>query len=82
MLEEIDIEEGESTPVDMDLLTAEIAEIDTYLELARQIVEDEKSFALLSALEQGFARMFEMNASRKAVIFTESRRTQDYLMAF
>lgn len=82
LLEEIDIVEGETTPVDMDLLNAEIAEIDTYLELARQIHEDEKSFALLTAIEQGFARMFEMGASRKAVIFTESRRTQDYLMEF
>lgn len=82
LLEEIEIYEGDKPSVDMDLLTAEIAEIDHYLELARQIHEDEKSFALLSALEQGFARMFEMNASRKAVIFTESRRTQDYLMEF
>lgn len=82
LLEEIEIDEGDKPSVDMDLLTAEIAEIDHYLELARQIHEDEKSFALLSALEQGFARMFEMNASRKAVIFTESRRTQDYLMEF
>ena len=82
LFEEIEIDEGDKPSVDMDLLTAEIAEIDHYLELARQIHEDEKSFALLSALEQGFARMFEMNASRKAVIFTESRRTQDYLMEF
>ena len=37
---------------------------------------------MLTAIELGFARMFEMGASRKAVIFTESRRTQDYLMEF
>jgi len=37
---------------------------------------------LLSAIEQGFARMYEMGAKRKAVIFTESKRTQEYLIAF
>jgi hypothetical protein len=31
------------------------------------------------ALQQGFERMGAMGAARKAVIFTESRRTQDYL---
>ena len=68
--------------VDADLLKSEIAEIDQYLALANEIDEDRKSFALLTALEQGFARMFEMGAPKKAVIFTESRRTQEYLLEF
>jgi hypothetical protein len=36
----------------------------------------------LSALHQGFERMGAMGAARKAVIFTESRRTQDYLARY
>src|SRR5699024_4910491 len=38
--------------------------------------------ALLIALEQGFESMAKVGAERKAVIFTESRRTQDYLLQF
>ena len=68
--------------IDFALLRAEIAEIDAYLEVARTIREDQKSHALLHALEQGFARMVQMGAVRKAVVFTESRRTQEYLARF
>jgi superfamily II DNA/RNA helicase len=59
-----------------------LAELDEYLRLARNIREDQKSHALLSALKQGFERMGAMGAARKAVIFTESRRTQDYLARY
>lgn len=68
--------------IDFELLSKEIAELDTYIEIAHSIREDQKSFALLNALEQGFARMSAMGAPRKAVIFTESRRTQEYLARF
>lgn len=71
-----------SREIDPVLLRGEIAELEQYITLARSITEDEKSHALLSALETGFVRMTEMNAPRKAVIFTESRRTQDYLARF
>ncbi len=37
---------------------------------------------LLKALQTGFDHMAEMGAPRKVVIFTESRRTQDYLAHF
>lgn len=68
--------------IDYALLKTEIAELDNYLSMARNIREDQKSHALLNALEQGFARMGSMGAARKAVIFTESRRTQEYLARF
>ena len=35
---------------------------------------------MLTALDVGFQKMTEMGAARKAVIFTESRRTQDWLL--
>lgn len=68
--------------VELDRLRGEIAELEQYLELAHRITEDAKSGALLSALEQGFEHMARMNAPRKAVIFTESRRTQLYLQQY
>jgi Helicase conserved C-terminal domain len=35
---------------------------------------------LLQALKVAFAKLDELGAAKKAIIFTESRRTQDYLM--
>jgi hypothetical protein len=61
--------------IDPVILRGEIAELEHYITLARSIKEDEKSHALLKALQTGFAHMADMNAPRKAVIFTESRRT-------
>ena len=49
---------------------------------ARAIPVDTKSETLLKALEIGFVQMVETGAAQKALIFTESRRTQDYLKAF
>ncbi|MFL1465158.1 SNF2-related protein [Marinobacter sp. HN1S83] len=69
-------------PIQLDRLRGEIAELEQYLDLAHRITEDAKSEALLNALEQGFSHMTEMGAERKAVIFTESRRTQDYLLKY
>lgn len=68
--------------IDKDKLRGEIAELEQYLLLARSVREDQKSHALLKALEVGFARMSSMGAPRKAVVFTESVRTQDYLARF
>lgn len=65
--------------VDIKKLSAEITELDDYIRWARSIGIDTKSKALLTALDVGFQKMAEMGAARKAVIFTESRRTQDWL---
>ncbi len=73
---------GSTNKLDFELLSKEIAELDLYIEIAHSIREDQKSVALLNALEQGFVRMSAMGAPRKAVIFTESRRTQEYLARF
>lgn len=59
---------------------AEIRELTAFGKLAASIVVNAKGEALVQALEQGFARMAELGAARKAVIFTESRRTQAYLV--
>lgn len=78
-------EEEQPTPetkIDRKTLDGEIDELTRYSQWARSIGIDTKSRSLLKALEVGFGRMTEMGANRKALIFTESRRTQDYLKNF
>lgn len=60
-------------------------EIDMLRQLAawaKQIGVDTKTRTLLSALEIGFEQMAATGAGRKALIFTESRRTQEYVKQF
>ena len=49
---------------------------------ARRIGIDTKTHALLTALDIGFKQMEATGAARRALVFTESRRTQDYLKTF
>lgn len=69
-------------PVDRQELREEIAILARLAEEARSIRVDTKSRTLLKALETGFEQMAAVGAARKAVIFTESRRTQEYLKQF
>lgn len=75
-------EKSTKTTVDLQKLEAEIRELDDYIRWARSIGIDTKTKALLKAIEIGFAKMEEMGAARKVVIFTESRRTQAWLKDF
>jgi len=68
--------------IDRQKLLAEIEELTRYSQWARSIGIDTKSRALVKALEIGFEKMAEMGAAQRAVIFTESRRTQAYLKDF
>ncbi len=77
-----DAETTDEPALDPVKLRGEIAELEQYVKLAHMIREDAKSHALLKALETGFTRMVENGAARKAVIFTESLRTQEYLARF
>ena len=87
MLDEIlddDHSESESSQPDGEkpnrqLLENEINDLTRFSQWASSIGIDTKSRSLHKALEVGFAKMEEMGANRKALIFTESRRTQDYL---
>jgi superfamily II DNA or RNA helicase len=63
----------------LDALRAEIAELRTYKELAGSITVNAKAKALLFALDAGFRKAEQLNGPRKALVFTESRRTQVYL---
>jgi len=70
------------TYIERQRLEAEIADLDHYITWANSIGVDTKSRALLTALEIGFKEMEAMGANQKALVFTESRRTQLYLKNF
>ncbi len=85
--DEWDADEPEPTPVPSRMsdtqqaaIADEIQELTAFRELAVSITENAKGLALLTALRTGFAKAAELGAADKAVIFTESRRTQDYLV--
>lgn len=59
----------------------EIDELRHFKNLATRIRDNAKGRALLTALDKAFAELDRLGAARKAIIFTESRRTQDYLLS-
>lgn len=63
-------------------ITAEIAELTAFVDAAQALKTDTKAQALLKALNLGFGKMAELGAPRKTIIFTESKRTQEYLHRF
>jgi len=73
----------EDTPFseeDLKAVKEEIIELESFKSLAVSIMNNSKGEKLLDALSAGFSKMNEFGASPKALIFTESRRTQDYLL--
>lgn len=81
--EELDDSEGGDThadpPVDPKKLEAEIAELEGYLTLALAIGQNQKGLELVKALPKVLDEIVAKDGQRKAVIFTESVRTQKYL---
>lgn len=82
ILAEGEPEEIEPVARDRKKLQEEIDILSRLANWARSIGTDTKSGNLLNALEIGFAQMATIGAAQKALIFTESRRTQDYLAAY
>ncbi|TGZ98567.1 SNF2-related protein [Rodentibacter pneumotropicus] len=82
--DELEAEESISVSDELNqtALQAEIMEIEGFIRLAEGLQQDSKILALLTALQTGFAEMGKLGASRKAIIFTESVRTQKYLFDF
>lgn len=68
--------------IDIQRLEDEIEDLNSFIDIARNFGVDSKSKALLTALETGFSQMQKMGAAQKAVIFTESRRTQAWLKEY
>lgn len=71
--------QADDQKLDRPALEAEIGLLSLYSQWALSIGIDTKSRSLHKALEVGFVEMEKMGAKRKALIFTESRRTQEYL---
>ncbi len=77
--EEVIVKRKKLSKKDLISLKAEIDELKEYHSLAVSIKENAKGNALLIALKKGFTKLKELKAPQKAVIFTESRRTQEYI---
>src|SRR5439155_18351304 len=65
---------------DTEAIRKEVADLDEFAALATSIESNAKGKALLKALTVAFAKATELGAAEKAIIFTESRRTQSYLL--
>jgi len=73
------LSEEEQQALILKAIQSEIIELKSYKELAETITQNAKGEALLIALRAGFLKAEKLGAPRKALIFTESRRTQQYL---
>jgi SNF2 family DNA or RNA helicase len=87
---ENDAEQGERirlTPEQLSELRQEMAKLREFHALAKSIIKNSKGEVLLTALRRGFTAAAEaqknqvdVTIQQKAIIFTESRRTQEYLL--
>ncbi len=57
----------------------EVNELRGYAALARSIKVNQKAVKLTEALDKGFERLRELGAPQKAIIFTDSTKTQEYI---
>lgn len=71
---------NEHSEVQQAAIQAEIVELEQYGQLATSIEHNAKGAALLKVLDKAFAETLKLGGAKKAIIFTESRRTQDYLL--
>lgn len=79
--EEVETEEQQAMlhPNDIDGIKKEIADLYTFRDLAAKIKKNSKAEQLFTALDKGFEQLASLGANKKALIFTESRRTQEFL---
>jgi ERCC4-related helicase len=72
-------EDGLLNKYEVEAVENEIKDLRKFVKLAESITHDAKGKVLIQALKMGFKKAQELGAQRKALIFTESRRTQEYL---
>lgn len=75
-------EERSLIVVDPKRIDDEISELYQMLELARAVKVETKAKNLLTALDVAFSKVTDTGGNRKALIFTESCKTQEYLKTF
>jgi len=84
--ETLEEQEGSDDPLtagleqDRAAVAEELKKLLEYAELAKSITSNAKGDNLLTALQKGFDETEKHGGERKAIIFTESRRTQEYLL--
>ncbi len=67
------------TPEQLEQVKAEIQSLRLFTELAKSILKNSKGERLLTALKRGLSEAKEKGGAEKAIIFTESTRTQEYV---
>lgn len=72
-------ETEELHPADIEGIRNEIKELEQFRDLAAKIKKNSKAEHLFVALEKGFEQLKKLGAPQKALIFTESKRTQEFL---
>lgn len=78
--EEVETYEAEELhPADIEGIRKEIKELETFRNLAGKIKKNSKAEHLFVALDKGFEQLRNLGAAPKSLIFTESRRTQEFL---
>ena len=65
---------------DRAAIEKEVADLDAFARLATSIEQNAKGKALVRALTIAFDKARKLEAAEKAIIFTESRKTQNYLL--
>ena len=82
--EEVETEDDaqELHPTDIDGIKKEIADLVVFRDLAAKIKKNSKAEHLFVALEKGFDQLQQLGAPKKALIFTESRRTSSYMSSW
>lgn len=75
----VDEASGKLSPEELQDLRLELAELRDYAKLASGIRDNAKGTALQKVLVTAFEKLQGIGAAKKAVIFTESTRTQRYL---
>ena len=73
--------EDEDTAAQKAFIQEELDEVKSIIDVAKRIKTNSKISALRKALEIGFSYQRENGIAQKAVVFTESKRTQKYIAA-
>lgn len=66
-------------PHEIEGIKNELADLREFQALAAKIRKNSKAEHLFVALNKGFEELEKLGANKKALLFTESRRTQDFL---
>jgi hypothetical protein len=75
-----EIEKPQYSAEDYEAIRDEIEELKRFAVLADSIENNSKGDKMITALEKGFEKLRELGAPQKAIIFTESTRTQTYIL--